>query len=127
MPDTSFILLHFKHPFKGDCSMARWKINRLPGSILLDRIHLFLHCGVPYYMSLHLGKGVRLFLVEREMELCSKDIIHGSVSEGLAVVECVDAVLFMGERSDESSPGCARQEQMLLQKHSAELLKHSTE
>jgi hypothetical protein len=87
--------------------MAGWKINWILGSILLDRVHLFLHCGAPCRVSLRLIEGARLTVVEREMELSSqtvrykprhqlvaKDICHGSVPEGLAI-ERVDAVLVM--------------------------------
>jgi hypothetical protein len=52
-------------------------------------------------MSPRLGEGASLSLVECEMELCSKDICHGSIPKGLAIVERVDAVLVVGERSDE--------------------------
>jgi hypothetical protein len=37
-------------------------------------------------VSLRLEERARLSVVEREMELCSKDICHGLVPEGLAIV-----------------------------------------
>jgi hypothetical protein len=45
------------------------EISKLPGAVLLNCVHLRLHCGTPCRVSLGLCEGPRLAVVTRKMQL----------------------------------------------------------
>jgi hypothetical protein len=66
---TGFIPLQLEHPLKCDRAMTMREISKLPGAVLLNCVHLRLHCGTSCRVSLHLREGSRLAVVARKMQL----------------------------------------------------------
>jgi hypothetical protein len=111
---TSFIPLQREHPLKGDRVVTTREISKLPCAVLLNCVHLQLHRGMPYRVSLGLCEGPRLAVITRKMQLhlqivrgqsrhrlVIEKVLHHTIPQRLAVVVCVDALLIVGERSSE--------------------------
>jgi hypothetical protein len=66
---ADFIPLQLKHPLKGDRTVTTREICKLPGAVLLNRIHLRLHRGMPCRVFLGLCERPRLAVVARKVQL----------------------------------------------------------
>jgi hypothetical protein len=66
---TDFIPLQLEHPLKGDHAVTTREISKLPGAVLLNRIHLRLHCGTLCCVFLGLCERPRLTVVAHNMQL----------------------------------------------------------
>jgi hypothetical protein len=111
---TSFIPLQLEHPLKCDRAVTTREISKLPGTILLNCVHLQLHHGTPCCVSLGLRERPRLTVVARKMQLClqimrdqsrhwliAEKVLHHSIPQWLIVVVRINALLVVGERSSE--------------------------
>ena len=90
------------------------KVSKLPGAVLLNRIHLQLHRGAPCRVSLGLCIRPRLAVVTRKVQLrlqvvrhrsrhrlVAEKVLHRTVPQWLVVVVRVDTLLVVRERSSE--------------------------
>ena len=111
---AGFIPFQLEHPLKGDRAVTTREISKLPGAVLLNRVHLRLHRGTPCRVFLGLREGPRLAVVARKVQLClqivrhqsrhrlvAEKVLHRAIPHRLAVVVCVEALLVVGERSSE--------------------------
>jgi hypothetical protein len=94
--------------------MTMREISKLPGAVLLNRIHLRLHRGTPCRVSLGLCDRPSLAVVARKVQLrlqvvwhesrhwlVAEKVLHHTVPQRLTVAARVDALLIMGERGGE--------------------------
>jgi hypothetical protein len=66
------ILLELEDRLKGDVTVASTKVKQLPRSVPLDDVHLLLHSGTPYHVSLCLREGIGLGIIVRQCNPTSK-------------------------------------------------------
>jgi hypothetical protein len=66
---ADFIPLQLEHPLKGDRAMTMREISKLPGAVLLNRIHLRLYHDMSCHVFLGLYEGPRLAVVARKVQL----------------------------------------------------------
>jgi hypothetical protein len=50
-------MLNLENPLESFCSAAMWQFTKLPGFVLLNRRHLFLHGLLLVLVNLGLGHG----------------------------------------------------------------------
>jgi hypothetical protein len=94
--------------------MTTREISKLLGAVLLNCVHLRLHCGTSYHVSLDFYEGPRLAVVARKMQLrlqilrgqfrhrvVVEKVLHRTIPQRLAVVVRVDVILVVGEQSSE--------------------------
>jgi hypothetical protein len=108
------IPLQLEHLLKGDCAVTMREINKLPGAVLLNCVHFWLHHGTPCRVSLGLRKTPRLTIIEHKMQLhlqimrdqsrhrlVSKKVLHHRIQHWLTIMVRVDALLIVEEQSSE--------------------------
>jgi hypothetical protein len=100
------ILLELEHRLQGDQAVVGCQVDELPRMVVLDGVHLLLHCGVPGRVTLSFDEGAG-FPGVRQVELgidvvlhtswhhrlVAEDVVDGAVAQRGVVVRGVDAVL----------------------------------
>jgi hypothetical protein len=61
----SLVLLELEHPLQSDQAVARRQVDELPRTVVLNGVHLLLHCGTPGHVTLGFGEGARFHSVHQ--------------------------------------------------------------
>jgi hypothetical protein len=51
----NLVLLEFEHPLLSDRAVAKWQVDELPHTVVLDGVHFLLHCGAQGHVTLGFG------------------------------------------------------------------------